>query len=73
MFTPRFSDLWRHYKMPQTMSKSSYQLLKGAYMGYNSFGDKLEHWPEARWGNMNSILYMAHSIFEIKCIARKIT
>lgn len=39
------------------MSKSSYLRLKGAYMGYNSLGDRLEYRPEARWGNTNYILY----------------
>lgn len=40
--------------MPETMSKTRYQRLKGAYMGYNSFdGIEMEYWPEARWGNQN--------------------
>lgn len=43
--------MWRDYKMPDTISKSAYQRLKGAFMGYNSFDGAMEHWPEARWGN----------------------
>lgn len=40
--------------MPETMSKTRYQRLKGAYLGYNSFdGIAMEYWPEARWGNQN--------------------
>lgn len=62
MFTSRFADLWRNYKMPQTMSKSSYQRLKGAYLGYNSFGDSLEYRPEAQWGNVRNILHAMHTI-----------
>lgn len=37
--------------MPEKISKSNYQRLRGAYMGYNSFGGAMEYWPEARWGN----------------------
>lgn len=51
LFTARFTGLWRDYKMPETISKSAYQRLKGAYMGYNSFDGAMEYWPEARWGN----------------------
>lgn len=51
LFTARFTGLWRNYQMPETISKSAYQRLRGAYMGYNSFDDAMEHWPDARWGN----------------------
>lgn len=37
--------------MPETLSKSAYQRLRGAFMGYNSFDGAMEYWPEARWGN----------------------
>lgn len=58
LFTARFTGLWRSYKMPETMSKSAYQRLRGAYMGYNSFDGAMEYWPEARWGNKpNKYLY----------------
>lgn len=30
--------------------------LKGAYLGYNSFGAAMEHWPEARWGNNTKLI-----------------
>lgn len=40
--------------MPETISKSAYQRLKGAFMGYNSFDGAMEYWPEARWGNENN-------------------
>lgn len=55
LFTARFTGLWRDYKMPETISKSAYQRLKGAYMGYNSFDGAMEYWPEARWGNEKQI------------------
>lgn len=55
-FTARFTGLWRSYKMPETISKSAYQRLRGAYMGYNSFGGAMEYWPEARWGNTTYFL-----------------
>lgn len=51
MFTARFTGLWRNYKMPETISKSSYLRLRGAYMGYNSFDSAMEEWPDASWGN----------------------
>lgn len=51
LFTARFAGLWRSYKMPETMSKSAYHRLKGAFMGYNSFDGAMEYWPEAQWGN----------------------
>lgn len=51
LFTARFTGLWRSYKMPETISKSAYERLRGAYLGYNSFGSAMEYWPEARWGN----------------------
>lgn len=40
--------------MPETISKSNYQRLRGAYMGYNSFDGAMESWPEARWGKHKS-------------------
>lgn len=61
MVTSRFADLWRNYKMPETMPKSSYLRLKGAYMGYNSFGDQLEYWPEAQWGNTEYFAIPSHT------------
>ena len=53
LFTARFTGLWRGYKMPETISKSAYQRLRGAFMGYNSFDGAMEYWPEAQWGNEN--------------------
>lgn len=63
LFAARFTGLWRSYKMPETMSKTRYQRLKGAYLGYNSFdGIAMEYWPEARWGNQNKHFF-PHSFF----------
>lgn len=68
MVTPRFADLWRNYKMPETMPKSTYLRLKGAYMGYNSFDDQLEYWPEAKWGNTKHTFAIAPHICEFDCV-----
>lgn len=62
LFTARFSGLWRNYKIPETISKSAYQRLKGAYMGYNSFDGAMENWPHARWGNKHIHSYHLKSI-----------
>lgn len=47
--------------MPEKISKSTYQRLRGAYMGYNSFGGAMEYWPEARWGNKS--IHLSYCFF----------
>lgn len=70
LFTARFTGLWRSYKIPETISKSAYQRLKGAYMGYNSFDDNFEDWPEARWGNEIINTIKLHSFYHFNFINR---
>lgn len=70
LFTARFTGLWRSYKIPETISKSAYQRLKGAYMGYNSFDDAMEDWPEARWGNEKINTIKLHSFYHFISIYR---
>ena len=70
LFTARFTGLWRSYKIPETISKSAYQRLKGAYMGYNSLDDAMENWPEARWGNEIINTLKLHSFYHFISIYR---
>lgn len=53
LFSARFYGLWRNYKMPMKMPKSTYLRLRGAYLGYNSFDYAMEYRPDAHWGKDN--------------------